>query len=107
MGALTEMNLETLRADIAFIGGDAVDHNGNIYNHSLEVARMLNRMAASAQRVFAVVDSSKIGKTALAPFGKIARWDGLITDNGLSRSVHLALRRAGVHVMKATARKGE
>src|SRR5690606_10030580 len=89
IGALTESNLETLHADIAFIGADGIDLQGNIYNASLAVGRMLGKMAGSANQVYVVADSSKIGRPALTRFGNIVGWDGLITDDGIAPE-HLA-----------------
>jgi DeoR/GlpR family transcriptional regulator of sugar metabolism len=102
-GALTESNLESLHADIAFIGADGIDAKGNVYNNSLAVGRMLGKMAASADRVYAVADSSKIGRTALRRFGNVAEWNGLITDSGLSKTLSAALKRTGVRII--TSRK--
>lgn len=99
-GALTEANLETLRADVAFVGAGGIDRCGAVYNESPEVARMLSKMAASAGRVFVVADSSKLGKTALFRFGRIKDWAGLITDSGANRSLLASLRRTGACVMK-------
>jgi DeoR/GlpR family transcriptional regulator of sugar metabolism len=79
-GALTESNLEALRADIAFIGADGIDENGTCYNASLTVARMLVKMIGAAQQVYVVADASKLGRTALASFGQLADFSGLITD---------------------------
>lgn len=101
-GALTEANVERLRADVAFIGADGVDRRGNIYNASLPVGRLLGKMASSANRVYVVADSSKIGASALMRFGSIAKWDGLITDAGVERATAAALRRAGVNLIKAS-----
>lgn len=106
-GALTEANLDNLRSDVAFIGADAVDRKGNIYNASIDVGRMLTRMAASAGRVYVVADSSKLGRTALMKFGQVARWNGLITDNKAEQSIVLALKRAGVHVIRADVKRNE
>lgn len=100
-GALTESNIESLHADVAFIGADGIDARGNIYNDSPVIARMLGRMAASADRVFAVADNSKIGRAALMRFGNVAKWDGLITDRGLNRTLASALKRAGVRILTA------
>lgn len=100
IGPLTESNLEQLKADIAFIGADAVDSQGRVYNHSLTVARMLTRMATSARRVYVVADSSKIGQTALTRFGNIKDWDGLITDDGLTPTRAASLKRAGCTVIR-------
>jgi DeoR/GlpR family transcriptional regulator of sugar metabolism len=100
-GALTEANLETIRTDLAFIGADGIDATGAVYNQSPEVARMLAKMAASAQRVFVVADSSKLGRVALYRYGRLTDWAGLISDQGADRSLLASLRKAGVQVTKA------
>jgi DeoR family transcriptional regulator of aga operon len=102
-GALTEANLETVRADVAFIGADGIDLQGRIYNQSPEVARMLGKMAAAAATVYVVADSTKVGQTALVRFGHIAHWGGLITDARLARPHAAALRRAGLKLILAKA----
>lgn len=104
-GALTEANLEGLRADVAFVGADGIDEAGNIYNESIEVGRMLERMTAAADRVYVVADSSKIGKKALYRFGQVARWRGLLTDQGIDESMHRRLRREGVNTIVAKPRR--
>lgn len=101
VGALTETNLEQLRADVAFIGADAVDSHGAVYQESPEVARMLTRMAESAKRVYVIADNSKLGKTALWRFGRLSDWTALITDAGAERSVLASLKKAGAQVIKA------
>jgi DeoR/GlpR family transcriptional regulator of sugar metabolism len=100
-GALTEANLETLRADAAFLGADAIDRQGAVYQESPEVARMLAKMAASAGRVFVVADSSKLGKTALWRFGRLQDWAALITDAAADRTILASLKRAGARILKA------
>jgi DeoR family transcriptional regulator, fructose operon transcriptional repressor len=100
-GALTEANLETLHADVAFIGADGVDARGAVYNQSPEVARMLTKMAAAASRVYVVADHSKLGKTALWRFGHLKDWTGLVTDAEADRALIARLKRSGIHVIKA------
>jgi DeoR family transcriptional regulator, fructose operon transcriptional repressor len=100
-GAITESNLEQLRANVAFLGADAIDANGDVYQESPEVARMIARMAASATRVYVVADSSKLGKTALCRFGRLSDWTGLITDASADRSVMSSLKKGGIQVIKA------
>ena len=104
-GSLTESNLEELRVDVAFVGADGVDRSGNVYNASLAVARMLRKMAAAAARVYVVADASKIGRTALARFGQLSDWDGLITDDGLRPADAAALSKSKVRIIKASAGK--
>lgn len=98
-GPLTESNLESLRAEIAFVGADGIDSDGQVYNASLGVARMLSRMARAAKEVYVVADASKLGRRALAAFGNLAKWRGLITDAPHEHEVVQQLKSAGVNVI--------
>lgn len=100
-GAMTEANLETLHADVAFVGADGIDAKGNVYNQSPEVARMLTKMAAAASRVYVVADHAKLGQPALWRFGQLRQWAGLITDAEADRKFLAALQKLGVEVIKA------
>lgn len=103
VGIITETNLEHLKADWAFIGADGIDLQGNIYNASIEVCRMLTKMVASAKAAYVVSDHSKIGRTALMRFGNIADCAGLITDPSASPKHLQSLQKAGVRVVLAPA----
>jgi DeoR/GlpR family transcriptional regulator of sugar metabolism len=72
-----------------------------VYNGSLGIARMLAKAAAAAKAVYVVADHSKLGRTALATFGRAAAWDGLITDSSASAPAVRRLRAAGVNVILA------
>ncbi len=98
-GALTESNLEQLRADIAFLGADGIDRKGYAYNASLAVGRMLTKMAASANEVYVIADQSKLGHTALTRYGHIAKWGGLITSRSADKALLASLRRNGVRIL--------
>ena len=100
-GPLTESNLETLRADIAFVGADGIDLSANAYNTSLNVGRLLTKAVKAASTVYVVADSSKLGRTALTKFGNLASWKGLITDRGATPEQLTALRQAGANVIVA------
>ncbi|MEN8254487.1 MAG: DeoR/GlpR family DNA-binding transcription regulator [Verrucomicrobiota bacterium] len=100
-GALTESNLEQLRADIAFLGADGIDRKGHAYNASLSVGRMLTKMTASANEVYVVADQDKLGRTALSRYGNIAKWSGLITSRSADKPLLAALRRNGVRILTA------
>ena len=98
-GIVTEMNLEHLQADWAFIGADGIDLEGNIYNASIELCRMLSKMVSGAKTAYIVSDSSKIGRTALMRFGNIASCQGLITDAGIEPNQQIKLSKAGVNII--------
>ena len=100
-GALTDSSLELVRTDIAFLGADAIDAEGWLYNQSEDVGRLLKRMAKASDRVFAVADHSKVGRHELMRFGRLRDWDGLITDRWLDRDLIHQLRRHGGSVMMA------
>lgn len=100
-GPLTEANLENLRADVAFIGADAIDAKGGVYNNALPVGRMLCKMADSAARVFVLADSSKLGKTGLMRFGQLNKWAALITDDRADKSQLRSFKAAGATVIVA------
>lgn len=101
IGALTESNLEQLRADVAVLGADAVDDTGTVYHQLPETARLVAKMAAAAGRAYVVADSSKVGRTALARTGSLREWEALITDDGLSSSQAARLRRSAVRLILA------
>ncbi|NQU11384.1 DeoR/GlpR transcriptional regulator [bacterium] len=103
-GALTEANLETLRADVAFIGADAIDARGGVYNNVLAVGRMLRRMAASAARVYVLADSAKLGRTSLVRFGQLSRWAALVTDARADPHQLRSLKSAGATIVVAPIR---
>jgi DeoR/GlpR family transcriptional regulator of sugar metabolism len=100
IGPMTEANLESLRADIAFLGADGLGLDGAVYSAFPEVARMASKMAESAKAVYVVADSSKIGQTALMRFGNLAHYGGLVTDGEISRKQAGALRQAGVNLIQ-------
>ena len=95
-GALTLKSLAALSADIAFIGCDALDLDGNAYNASVEVAHLLAAMADVAEKTYLVADSSKIGRKELALLGNIADWNGLITDNKCPPEARTELKKQNV-----------
>ncbi|MEX2671643.1 MAG: DeoR/GlpR family DNA-binding transcription regulator [Phycisphaeraceae bacterium] len=106
IGPLALQNLETLRAHVAFIGADAVDMQGRLYNASSELGGMLARMAQASGRAYCVADHTKIGKQELMRFADLRDWAGLITDNGLSTERRRSLVAAGVEIMQPDEQKG-
>lgn len=96
-GALTESNLESLHADIAFVGADGVDEKGNVYNRQSSLGRMIGKMAESSQRVYVVADHTKLGGRALVRFGNLKDYTALITDTG-GKAFARKLKRQGINV---------
>ncbi|MEX0776846.1 MAG: DeoR/GlpR family DNA-binding transcription regulator [Phycisphaeraceae bacterium] len=97
-GAITDHSLDVLRANVAFIGADAVDAQGHAYNASADIGRLLTRMAGAADKVYAVADHSKVGRRDLMRFADLRLWQGLITDTGLESKLKQSLEKAGVRL---------
>jgi DeoR family fructose operon transcriptional repressor len=100
-GALTESNLETLCADVAFIGTYGIDSKGAVYQNTPEVARLVSKMVKAAKDVYVVADSSKFNKSALCRFGRLQDYTGLITDRGADSKFVAALKKKGIQVLLA------
>jgi DeoR/GlpR family transcriptional regulator of sugar metabolism len=92
-GPLTEENLAAFRADVAFIGADAVDQAG-LYTRSQEIARVTRAMIPAADTAWLVADSSKFGRTAFVRFAEWADVAGAVVDDGLPPEHRRWLREA-------------
>jgi DeoR/GlpR family transcriptional regulator of sugar metabolism len=84
-GPLTEMNIDFLRADIAFMGADAIDDKGNIYTSDMRVVRTDRLMAQNADKVIIVADSSKFGNNEMCQVLKKNDYDFILTDKPLKK----------------------
>jgi DeoR/GlpR family transcriptional regulator of sugar metabolism len=100
-GALTESNLESLHADIAFLGADAIDLDGGIYDESINVARMLNKMVEASSKIYAVAAHSKFGKKALSRYSHLSSWNGVIVDDKISEIDREQLIKNNVNIIIA------
>ena len=100
-GSLTEANLGRLRGEVAFLGADAIDSEGNVYTNPPGNTAMLLPMAGSAERVGVAADHSKLGKSVLRCFGQLRQWAGLLTDQRGDREFVHGLRELNIHVVVA------
>jgi DeoR/GlpR family transcriptional regulator of sugar metabolism len=80
-GPLTEDNIEHFRTNIAFIGADGIDLNGNTFTDDLRIAALSRRMAKNADKVVVVSDSSKIGRKSMCKVLSPDEYDLIITDS--------------------------
>jgi DeoR family fructose operon transcriptional repressor len=101
VGEDTVEALSRLRADVAFVGtnGLSIGH-GLSTPHHVEAA-VKRAMVASAHRIVALVDSSKIGQEHTVRFAALSDIDVVVTDAGITAEDRAALRSAGVEVVVA------
>jgi len=97
-GPVTELMLDRLTADVAFIGSEGVDPRRGSFAGDPESARVAECMAAHARRVVVVADSSKLGAAGAVRYMPTESMDELITDAKADRALVSTLRGRGVTV---------
>ncbi|MCU1433187.1 MAG: Cro/Cl family transcriptional regulator [Actinotalea sp.] len=92
--------LESLRADVGFIGCNGIDAVHGVTNLNLPEAEVKQRMIATAERTVVVADGSKLGQVHLGRIGRLEDVDLLVT--GPSAPAHEVdqLRRGGLDVVQ-------
>ncbi len=100
-GPGTELLLERLGGEVAFLGSDGVDVERGCFAGDAEAARVAERMAAAARRVVVVADATKLAAPSAVRYLEIEQMDELITDTDADAAVVRALRRRGVTVTLA------
>lgn len=98
VGQLAEATLRLVNIGTAMVGADGVSAAGGLTTHDETEARTNHTMIERAQRVVAVVDSSKVGTVTLARMADLGEIDMLITDAGVDPTELEKIRAAGVEV---------
>ncbi|MEU8569456.1 DeoR/GlpR family DNA-binding transcription regulator [Streptomyces pathocidini] len=99
VGPLTEVALERLSFDLAFLGADGVTSDGALCEAESEQTRLKELMARRSHRVYVLVHAAKLGHR---PFHAWARLEGpwtLVTDDGAPPETVEEFRRAGRDVV--------
>lgn len=99
VGPDTERFLGRVQVDKAFLGagGVSVEH-GLTVTSPLE-ASVKRVMLATAQRVVICVDHTKLGRSALVPFGTLKHVHTIVTDRSASEGQLRPIQDAGVEVI--------
>lgn len=99
-GQKAEQCLDGVNADILFIGADGMDSERGIttFNEGYHISKV---MAASADKIVAVVDSSKFKRSGFNQVLDAKQIDMLITDKGISSELVAQFSEAGIEVIIA------
>ncbi len=92
-GPLTEQNIEQFKTDIAFMGADAIDSNGNTYTDDLRVVNLDKKIASNASQVIVVADSSKFDTLAMCKVLEPKDYNLLITAKRINARTAKQLRK--------------
>ena len=101
VGPYSDIVLEKITMDIAFIGVNGIDPAVGPTVHDEREAAVNSLMARRASRAIVVADSSKIGHNAFATMGSSKLFNTLITDAGITAEQREAFAENGVEVIVA------
>lgn len=105
VGPLAERAVSQYHVDWAFLSCKGVTPEQGLTESNELEAQLKRLMVSHADRAVALVDSSKFGHVAFAAIAPISELNILITDANASAAVLEQVRRSGVEVMIAEARK--
>ncbi|MHB1576276.1 MAG: DeoR/GlpR family DNA-binding transcription regulator [Candidatus Dormibacteria bacterium] len=101
VGPLTLANLRDLTADVAFLGCDGLTVEGGLTTPHMLIAQVGAALAASARKVVALADATKLGRAGFTPIVPLEAVDVLVTDQRADRELVAQIRAAGVEVILA------
>jgi DeoR family transcriptional regulator, fructose operon transcriptional repressor len=101
VGGETVDALRRLRADVAFLGTNALSLDHGLSTPDHEEAATKRAMVAAGRRTVCLADSSKIETESPVRFAELAEVDVLVTDEGIPADACREIERAGVEVVVA------
>ena len=101
VGPDTVQALSDLRADVVFVGTNAVLPGFGLTTPNPEEAAVKRALVRAARQVVVLADSTKLGRESLVRFAPLDAVDVLITDDGVSADDVRALQADGVEVLVA------
>ena len=88
-----------MRADVAFIGTNALTLDHGLSTADSQEAAMKSAFVTHAHKVVVLCDSTKLGNDCLVSFASIAELDVVITDSGAPQSFIDQLRDRDIEVV--------
>ncbi len=101
VGPDTIAALHDLRADLLFLGTNAITIGHGLSTPDRDEAATKRAMVAASRRVVLVADSSKIGPEVAMRFARLEDVDTLVTDDAISAQDLRDLRAADIEVVVA------
>ncbi len=101
VGADTVDVLGRLRADVAFVGTNAISVEHGLSTPDADEAAVKRAMVRSARQVVVLADASKIGNDSTVRFADLADIDVLVTDAAIDEVDRKELEAEGVTVVVA------
>jgi DeoR family fructose operon transcriptional repressor len=90
--------LRRIKLDVAFVSGSGFDLEHGLTTGRRPLADTIAAVRGSADRVVALVDASKLGRSAMVSMLPAADLDAVLVDDGADADTVEAYRAAGVRV---------
>ena len=100
-GSLVIDVLEKINIHKAFLGAWGLTCEAGLSDTSLEEVELKQRIIARCPEVIIVIDSSKLGRVALASFASVENISRLVTDDGAPPELIQEIEKRGVEVLVA------
>ncbi len=97
-GPIAEATMRRLFADTAFISARGLSLRRGLTEANPAESALKEIMLVNATRAVALVDSSKLDRTALSLFAPLERIDVLVTDDGADPATLDRLRDTGLEI---------
>ena len=101
-GLLSEQIIAELRIQKAFVSCSGFSIESGMTEVHLEEAQLKRKAIESARQVFALVDSSKLGREDLTPFARLEQLCCLYTDAGITQEWKQTIDSAGISLVICT-----
>jgi ribose transport system substrate-binding protein len=93
-GLISEQMVQDLHVKTAFVSCSGITPEAGLTEVHIEEAQVKEKALAAAEKVIALVDSSKFGKVDLTSFARLDQVDHLFTDDRLSQNWIERLKQA-------------
>ncbi|WP_018295692.1 DeoR/GlpR family DNA-binding transcription regulator [Corynebacterium lubricantis] len=95
-------SLALMRADVAFIGTNALTIDHGLSTADAQEAAVKSSMVTNARKVVVLCDSTKLGNDYLVSFASLDQIDVVITDSEAPETFSSELRERGIEVILAS-----
>jgi DeoR/GlpR family transcriptional regulator of sugar metabolism len=99
VGPATLRALKQFHVATAFLGADGIQPDKGVTADSVEIAEVVRTMAAQAERLVLLADSSKTLRAGFAYIMPLEKVHTFITDKDIRPEVANAIRKAGVQLI--------
>lgn len=100
-GPLAEEQVKKFKFDIAFIGANAIDEDGQLYVGNTAETGFKSSVMKAASKIYVLIDSSKFNMYSLISYANGTDVTGIITDRGIPKNIVQVLTDRGINIIIA------